>query len=603
MMWLLRGSVIASLFLLSANSAVASPSLTEQALNLKLDRHPVWHALLHLYQDKHRISDPSFLLSHEQFSARQELILSIQTLLTESSPLRCRFPARDYWLRQQLHLPESSYAECPDLIEFQQKAPLDQLSVVYGAENLTSASSMMGHVLFKIAGQTPEGQHREHAISFYTDVRGINLPKIMYDSTIKGKKGYFALSPYPEKHDHYTLTEQRNVWVYDIALTESQRQLVQYHLWELRQTQLKYFFHTYNCATFTRFILALTGNSVLTQQTGWQSPLDVIKAIDQSGLVQHTSFFPSPRARIRMLTQERSWVWKQQVLHAIANDQPDQLPVAANAEDQYLLSKTVAALTDDHGSQQPTATPAITQYLQQTQQSTDSAYTLDISDYKSPLKSPLDSQIYLRLEQQADTERVVMGFLPASHALDDDQRQNINNSELRMADVAISITPKTQKIRVEQFDLYAMTTYMPYDPLTGGISSHFKLGYQQHYTPQLQPYHALYLEGGVGLSYDIHPDITVAALANAKVDRPSDLHTTFFPELSVIINSVFDSKTILQHRSVYPLNQQTRPWYQTTTATFAIPINAQHRLSLHSTYLWNQQQHQSTLGLTWKWLF
>lgn len=602
MMRLLRGSVIASLLILSTNSAIASPSLAERALSLQLDRHPVWHALLHLHQDKNRISDPHFLLSHEQFSARQELVLSIQTLLAESAPLHCRFPARDYWLRQQLSLPERSYADCPDLIEFQQKAPLDQLSVVYGAENLTSASSMMGHVLFKIAGQTPQGQRREHAISFYTDVRGINLPKIMYDSTIKGKKGYFALSPYPEKHDHYTLTEQRNVWVYDIRLTESQRQLIQYHLWELRQTQLKYFFHTYNCATFTRFILALTGHPLLAQQQGWQSPLDVIKAIDQSGLVQHTSFFPSPRARIRMLTQQRSWAWKQQILHAIASDQPDQLPVATGAEDQYLLIKTVEALTNDHTRQQQTSAPAIAQYLQQAQQTANSSYTLDVSAYKSPLKSPLDSQIYLRLDRQSDTERVVIGFLPASHALDDDQRQNINNSQLRIADFAVSITPKTQKIRIEQFDLYAMTTYMPYDPLTGGISSHFKLGYQQHYTPQLERYHALYLEGGIGLSYDIHPDITVAALANAKIDRPSDLHATFFPELSVIINSVFDSKTILQHRSVYPFNQNTQPWYQ-TGVVFAIPINSQHRLSIHSTHLWNRQQHQSTLGLTWKWLF
>ena len=205
----LLGRLLVSLLVFVSQAQAADNAnhiqvLVEQAVAKKLYDSQIWLSLLHVINNKTYIEDHSFLLSNPNFSAKQELINSIQYLLDDNADInhRCRFPARDFWLRKQLNLPEVSYSHCLDFKEFLDKAPADKISLVYASENISQASSMMGHTLLKISGKNSHNFFVEHGVSFYTEVKGFNLPKIIYDSIIVGKKGYFALSPFYEKKDY-----------------------------------------------------------------------------------------------------------------------------------------------------------------------------------------------------------------------------------------------------------------------------------------------------------------------------------------------------------------------------------------------------------------
>lgn len=619
----IRGSLLASSFIclncffvqpvFAKDGLIKNQALIKKALDVNLHEHPIWLSLLHYRENKPRIQDNHFLVStnnkQENFSPKKELEATIYKLFKQhdKKKIKCRFPARDYWLRKQLQLPENDYSDCKELHEFLEKAPMDKLSVVYSSENLTSASSMMGHVLFKLSGETPKGEQKEHAITFYTEVKGINLPKILYDSVVQGKEGYFALSPYQEKHNHYLQTEQRNVWIYDLNLTQTQLKLIQYHLWELRQTKLKYFFHTYNCATFTNIILSLSNNTVINAQDGWKSPLDTVKAIHNAKLVDATHFFPSPRVKVRMLMENKNSKWQQKTYDAFRKDNPSLLPKENSQENLFFQVKTLEALSGYFSSRNKTIkTPKIQNFIKKQQKKLSPNLVININNYKSPTLAPFDSQIYLKIQQSNDDKKLILGFLPASHTLDDDQRQSLNHSQLRIADMAIAISEKNKTIQLSQFDLYAMTTFVTRDNVTGGISSSFKMGYKQHKKSNLSEYGATYIEGGVGLSHQLHTDITLATLGYLKFDYGKNLNAVIYPEISLLINGIYDSKIVLQNRHSFSLlNQKSdvaNNWNETSVKV-ARSFTKNNRISLGANFFKGAKNSDTEISLTWKWLY
>ncbi len=608
----LLGRLFVSLLLFTASFACAenkSPkTLIQKALSLKLQADPVWLALLHVDDDKTHIEDARFLLSIPQFSSEKELVLTIQQLFDEHTGTftRCRFPARDAWLRSQLKLSVASYEHCIEFKEFLAKAPAETISLVYASENIAQASSMMGHILLKLSGQNNQGHQVEHAVTFYTEVKGINVPKIMYDSLIVGKKGYFALSPFSEKRDYYARKEQRNVWIYDLALTEDSRQLIHWHLWELHQTQLRYFFHSYNCATFTQFILAITGHTTLHQTAGWSTPLDVVKRVKQAELVQQTRMYPSSRSRVRILSAHQSIQWKRRVVQAINQQNLTLLPQAKNESEQFVSLKTSQAYTDylnETGKLSGASSQTLSKQISEQMSELSQSYQIDLSDYKNPLLAPNDSQWYGGWVHFGDDDYLRLAILPAAHRVDDDNRQSMSENELRLGDLAVLINPKKQTIQLEQFQLYAMASYVPFDVLTGGISGRFNIGYGALYDANLTRLKATQISGAVGVNIQAQPDIHLYGLVNMGFAFGNNrLYQYVAPEIGMIVNEVYGMKSIVSLDSTY-YSDSSNAHFQTLQWTQAIPLSTKYRLMLKYADRWQQARHEQQIELIVKWLW
>jgi hypothetical protein len=611
----LWGSLWASLLfiaIVTTEAAAETPAQAtiQRALDLQLYNQTPWLALLHLDHGKPRIKDSQFLLSATHFSPQQELIETLQLLLDSKTQTitQCRFPARQAWLAQQLNLAPANFSGCTALSEFLIKAPADHLSVVYASENLSSASSMMGHVLIKLSGLNAQQQPIEHAVSFFTEVKGLNLPKIMYDSIIAGKAGYFSLSPFREKLDYYAKKEQRNIWTYQIKLTDEQRLLIQLHLWELKQIPLQYFFHTYNCATFTNFILSVTGNATLYQAYGWKTPLDTIKLINAAGLVESTTFYPSSRARIRMLSADQSWGWHRHIQHAVYQHDLSLLPYSDQDIQSFRTLKTAQFYADYLNEKQhitPSAWQTISQDLLTQQQALPHNYHIDPSDYKNPTLTPKDSQWYSGLSHFNQKNYLRLGGFAAAHSIEDDNRQSMSENELRLGDLSILISPTDQTIRIDQFQLYHMASYVPFDVLTGGLSGRFAIGYGPQYDHQLQRHSAASVDGAIGLSAHLSSDVLIYGMADAGLRYGQhDAYATLSPEVGMFMNEVYGLKSIGSIKSTHQYWQTGRatPYY-TAQWTQAIPVGIDHRVALKYTYQWNKQQHDQQAELLFKWFF
>lgn len=546
----------ASLFFacsLSMNANANNEAAINQAIAKNLENSPVWKSLLHLSGGKPHVLDPSFLLTSDNFSLRSELLATINAFYSdESAQFLCRFPSRYLFLQQHIELPPLNLDSCQDLMVFMHKAPAEKIALIYASENISQPSSMMGHLFLKISGENENGKHVEHAISFYTDAQTINIPKLMYDSMIKGKKGYFTLSPYAEKVELYLHNEQRNLWEYELSLSDFQRQLIQLHLYELKQTEFKYFFQSYNCATVISFVASLAIPELREPDSLWVTPLDVVKKVDAFGSVQKKYIQASDRWSLRMLHEQLPESTAVAIKQSIDN-QSNYLPVNPSPDVQFLIEKTERHYNNfrfEKGFESHEDWLFNSSSIEKG--SVDDMLFLNLSEYKNPLKTPQDSQVYLGGVSIAGESYLRMGIVPASHKLEDDNRQYFSETGLSLAAISLLTNVRTGDTQLEKFELYSVESLAPYDLFTGGISGRFAIGIEPQFEQDLDSISAGFVRGALGYTYALTTDVDVYGMVGVGVGHAAS--TTYLyasPEIGIVVREVFDMKSILSFRENY----------------------------------------------------
>lgn len=540
--------------------ASAAPALTAERAQA-LAAAPVWRALLHLHGDESVVADPDFLLGPAAFSPEQELRASIQYLF-EDTPAEqrhariCRFPARYAWLAAQLPADEAldPASLCPDIAEFFARAPGDRISLVFASEKLGSASSMMGHVLLKLSGADPQGRPVAHAISYFTNIEGINVPRILFESLVTGKPGYYTLSPYREKEEFYLGREGRNVWEYELEMSPEQRRLLQLHLYELRRIRLTYFFHRHNCATLTADLLSLLDPAVAQQGVLWTSPADVVKGVHAAGLVRGTRAVLASRWRIRMLEQALPTPLQDWAHQAPVQPQPWKADTADSSEGFLLLQlqQARADLERERGRMSTGTHRQLSAQLTAIQQQEHAQAHIDLSGFKAPHRTPQDSQLRVGLARQAGRNWLRLGFLPTAHRLEDDHRQQFDQSELRLADLSLDLDPARGALRLDEFQLYSMATLLPWNAMAGGWSGRFRLGVETHRDAALREYTATNIAGGLGLGFALSRDVLAYGLLGGGLAAVEGRTYGYAePEAGLIVEEIGAMKTLLSARWNY----------------------------------------------------
>ena len=508
-----------------------------------------WQALTHTVNGSIGIKDRSFSLrrspntnnSSSEYEASKKTLLSV----SGSSPVSCRFPARQLWLSKKSNLPEVDLSHCQGLQEFLRKVPNDQISLVFSSENLASPSSMMGHILIKLSGQDSQSRYREYAVSFYTDISGINVPKIMFESLVTGKKGIFALGTYSEKLNLYLNDEGRNVWEYDLALNDDEKRLLMLHLWELKQTSLDYFFDTYNCATLTNLILAVAKPELLPESINNITPIDVVKRVARSSVVREARVLSSEQWQARMLA-EAAQSDLEKMARAFLRDGNEETIKTLKIEKERFL---VIALTKKYLSiLNKTEQLTLSQYqdriskLEQLSERIQNNYSIDISDFKVPTKTPPDSQWSLGIVQEQGHTLAEFSYLPTSHDLDDDNRQYFSENGLQLG--GVSILASTDKLILNRLTLYKAESIISHDPVLGGLSGRFHLGLLRSYDQSLDKRHSFEAAIGIGKAVEPHKALTFYSLIGAGFGYGKDKGFAYInPSIGVIVRESNNFKT------------------------------------------------------------
>lgn len=583
--------------------------LSKQAYEHQLSAHPVWKALLHQRGESSLIEDPRFILSRPHYTAARELEATLNLFFSGSAHEQraaiCRFPARYSWLVVMLEVTDTHdpVSTCPAMAEFFSRAPAERIDLIFASENLTSPSSMMGHVLLRLSGSGPDGRPASHAVSYFTEINGINVPRILFESLVTGKPGYYTLSPYRQKEAFYRQHEQRNLWEYSLVLSLAQRRLIRLHLWELRSAQLSYYFHRYNCATLTRYLLAIADPGLLKNPSLWTTPLDVVRALQGSPLLGSVEALPSDRWLSEALSQQLPASLITQARAAVAQG-TSLVPGPETSPQQHYLALEFSNAWAGYAAAADQLDPGVAERAaaaaREQLQTEFPHQRIDLSQYKSPVRRPQDSQWRAGLLQQAGTTQLQLGFLAASHRLEDGNRQSFSESALQLGDVTATLDPQRRQIELQELEVYAMTSLSPVNALTGGFTGRVRFGVEPHYDAQLRARTAANVSGGLGLTVRLSRDTIVYGLAGGGlgwVEGGGYLYGE--PEVGAVIDEVWAMKSLLRARALLHQVGRDQPAYELSwTQTKALG----HTLLLAADYaqVRDSQQLEHRWGLSIK---
>lgn len=252
--------------------------------------------------------DQSFFVSPDgKYSPEKELLAFITSIQNQDiDPKKnsfCRFPARVRWLKKHMMVP-ASQVECKDYAVFKNRLAAKSLTVVFSSYYLNNPASSFGHTFIRLGKQTYSERNADSTATELLDT-GINYGALTGNAhavvfAIGGLTGHFSGNynavPYYYKVREYNDFETRDLWSYQLDMTQEEIDLIVDHIWELGNTRFNYFFLTENCSYHVLSILEAARPSLHLHAhlpNLYTIPSETLKALEAEKLVKKITFRPA----------------------------------------------------------------------------------------------------------------------------------------------------------------------------------------------------------------------------------------------------------------------------------------------------------------------
>ena len=281
-----------------------------------------WSRLLHYRGGKSEIDSKAFFTSPKGQTKSEEELKNFTTLikneittikgstdLFSNDAKACEFPLRYvYLIENNLVEGKESYLKgCSDFQSFIKKVGTGRVSLVFSSYFMGNPGSIFGHTLLKISKTEYLGDEEKDPLLSY----GINYAASAGEErglfyALKGLLGLydgeFTAIPYYYKVREYNDYESRDLWIYDLNLSEKQKRNLLYHIWELGRAKAAYYFFNKNCS----YHLLKSLEVVLPQSLSLSShynyftiPSQTVKRVYKTpGLVDKIHYRPSLKSRL-----------------------------------------------------------------------------------------------------------------------------------------------------------------------------------------------------------------------------------------------------------------------------------------------------------------
>ena len=310
--------------------------LQQQAALQDLATAPYWLALLHQegVNTRSAIVDPDFFLVSAT-DAGAELNATLSALLLPVSGdvnahAQCRFMARSHWLQKQL--PELKHhmvtVSCPLFDDWSDQQQIGSVSAIFASGYLGNPASFYGHILLKFNSESDKRSLlQQQNINFGAEVPNAENPLLYIAKGLAG--GYNAVFSYGDFYRNihtYGETELRDLWEYQLALTDAEVKQLLYHAWELIGRDYVYYFLKENCAFRMAELLELVvGQPLISRRKPYAMPISVfhrLAEVEHHGqpLVSKITQHPSRQKRLHAGYQQSSPDVQNAVTWLVANN-------------------------------------------------------------------------------------------------------------------------------------------------------------------------------------------------------------------------------------------------------------------------------------------
>ena len=279
------------------------------AREMDLSSSPYWHSLVHykptLFGGYESQADDErfFLAENGKTSPGAELEATIHAFFNESGGdehPQCRFPARYYWLKQQLGIDAAKLHEqtCEKMQRWAEEIQPGSLTLVFPAAYINGPSSMFGHTLLRVnpADFRKDSPLVAYALNYAADADATdNAITFTYKGLFGGYPGIFSIVPYYEKIKEYSYLENRDIWEYSLDFDRQEVEQLMRHAWEVKDITFDYYFLTENCSYHMLSLMevARPGLDLTSDFDVRAIPSDTVRAVVEAGLVNKVVYRPS----------------------------------------------------------------------------------------------------------------------------------------------------------------------------------------------------------------------------------------------------------------------------------------------------------------------
>lgn len=279
--------------------------IKQQANQIHLAENPVWQKLI-LFKHRAEVTSKGFYfsdlnaLNRNKITPQLELEASIDAFTTNPS-LICQYPARYFWLSQQLsNMPSTALDRCTNLPNVKQDV---RMLLVSGY--LKNPVSTFGHVLITIGAEDERQNLLDRSYNYGAVVpNGENSLSYIAKGLLGFYGARFADSKFFKQDIVYAKTEQRDIWAYTLNLTPDQKALFIYHLAEVQAHTFDYYFIKQNCAYRTGELLELISDIKTTDHIApWYAPEYVFHQIEEyrqthPDFIKSVEYLPSDQNKL-----------------------------------------------------------------------------------------------------------------------------------------------------------------------------------------------------------------------------------------------------------------------------------------------------------------
>ena len=249
------------------------------------------------------IDDPNFFFAKDgKTDPKAEFLATLSAFFSDEkkddNSSICRFPARYEWLKEELNADDFPTADCKEYKKILHRVDPKSVTLVFPSAHINSPASMFGHTFLRI-NSSYNSKLLSYAVNYAANANTETENGVVFaiKGLFGGYYGRYSLLPYYEKLKEYRDSEQRDIWEYNLDLTQEETLKMFRHIWELNGTNSFYYFFTENCSYNMLWLLEAARPSLhLRDKFIYHvTPLETVHVANEMGIVTRKNYRPSKR--------------------------------------------------------------------------------------------------------------------------------------------------------------------------------------------------------------------------------------------------------------------------------------------------------------------
>ena len=440
------------------------------------------------------IDDANFFFApNGKTNAKDELSATLEALLNETrfddNSTACRFPARKEWLKQELNITELPDVECIDYDNIVTRLSPSSATLVFPSAHINSPASMFGHTFIRINSKY-KSRLLAYAINYAADADPSKENAIVFSikGLVGGYYGSYSLLPYYEKLKEYRDGENRDIWEYDLDLTQKEVLRMVRHIWELNGTHSDYYFFTENCSYNMLWFIEVARPSIhLREHFSFEViPMETVHAAKMEGIISKSNYRPSKRSTLL----EYEDVIDEQNIHYVKalvdiNSSVSEFlenEELSNQEKMYILEASIEFLEYSYSKSEITKQEHIKHFhkLTKARASLGQGKEIKVQTPSDPIESHRALRTTIGFGYRNDNPVGFLGLRPAYHDLEDSSLGFLRGTQIEFLNLLMSYD-KENSIELEKATIISIVSLAQRSEFFSGFSWRTKLGWDRDY--------------------------------------------------------------------------------------------------------------------------